>query len=315
MNDRTSCAPRRRRRSSKRRVRGVDYHVSEWGEVGFPLLIYLHGWGDTGSTFQFVVDAFANERHVVAPDWRGFGRSAHVPTGYWFPDYLADLDALLDIYSPDGPSVLVGHSMGANVAALYAGTRPERVKAFVNVEGFGLRDSDPDHAPANYRRWIDRQKQDETYTAFDSLKQLARRIRERSPRMTPECALSVAGEWAMQTADGAVQVRADPAHKLPNPVLYRRAEAEACWRRIAAPVLLVLGEESALREGVRSWTETDDASRPFPGAPLKSISGAGHMVHFEAPAALAAVIEDFLADVANGSVRRASRDGKVSGAE
>jgi len=91
-------------------------------------------------------------------------------------------------------------------------------------------------------------------------------------------------------------IRADPAHKLPNAVQYRRAEAEACWRRVEAKVLLVVGEETALREGVRSWTEPDPSERPFRNAPIHSIPAAGHMVHFEAPEALAATIEEFLRD-------------------
>ena len=71
-----------------------------------------------------------------------------------FPDYLADSARLLQAYSPDAPARLVGHSMGANVASLYAGTMPERVSALVNVEGFGLKDSDPGEAPQRYRDWL-----------------------------------------------------------------------------------------------------------------------------------------------------------------
>ena len=60
---------------------------------------------------------------MLAPDWRGFGRSAAPGVdSYWFPDYVADLDALLDRISPDAPVDLVGHSMGGNVVMSYAGT-------------------------------------------------------------------------------------------------------------------------------------------------------------------------------------------------
>jgi pimeloyl-ACP methyl ester carboxylesterase len=125
-------------------IRRVRYSVTEWGDPDAPTFFYLHGWGDAGATFQFVVDALQNDWHVVAPDWRGFGRSVVECSSYWFPDYLADLHALLEVYSPAEPVRLVGHSMGANIGGLYAGTMPERVRAFVNVEGFGLTDSEPD---------------------------------------------------------------------------------------------------------------------------------------------------------------------------
>jgi pimeloyl-ACP methyl ester carboxylesterase len=131
-------------RSARHRLRGVDYHVTEWGNADSPLLVFLHGWGDAGSTFQFVVDELKDDWFVIAPDWRGFGETRLEAESYWFPDYLADLDALLEIYSPDAPVRLMGHSMGANVASLYAGVMPERVAVVVNIEGFGLLDSKPE---------------------------------------------------------------------------------------------------------------------------------------------------------------------------
>ena len=70
-------------------------------------------------------------RTLVAMDMRGFGRTQRPDDGYWFPDYLADLDALLDHLSPDAPLDLVGHSMGGNIVMLYAGARPQRVRKVV----------------------------------------------------------------------------------------------------------------------------------------------------------------------------------------
>ena len=142
-------------RSVRHQLRGVDYHVTEWGERHSRLVVFLHGWGDAGSTFQFVIDELKQDWFVIAPDWRGFGESRIDAESYWFPDYLADLDAILQIYSPDAAVRLVGHSMGANVATLYAGVMPERVSALVNVEGFGLANSDPADAPGRYRKWIE----------------------------------------------------------------------------------------------------------------------------------------------------------------
>ncbi len=105
-------------------IRGLDHSISEWGDENAPLLIYLHGWADTGSTFQFVVDELTQDWHVVAPDWRGFGRTAHSAGTYWFPDYIADLHELLRHFSQDAAVSLVGHSMGGNIASLYAGVMP-----------------------------------------------------------------------------------------------------------------------------------------------------------------------------------------------
>ncbi len=266
-------------------VRGVKYAVNEWGETGSPLIVYLHGWGDTGSTLQFVVDALESDWHIVAPDWRGFGRSEIECTSYWFPDYLADLDELLAIYSPRDPVRLVGHSMGANVAGLYAGAMPERIAALVNIEGFGLPDSDPDDAPRRYREWIE--ARDLAFSEYADYESLAHRVRMRNPHMPEAAASFVAREWANKDADGVVRLRADPLHKRPNPVLYRRAEAEACWKAITASSLLVTGAESRLARHFAPGQE-------LPGSERIVIDRAGHMLHFEAPAALAEVVEGFL---------------------
>ena len=293
MNSSTTYAPRKPRRTQRHEIRGVDYCINEWGDESMPLLIYLHGWGDTGSTFQFVVDALQNEWHVVAPDWRGFGRSAHVGEGYWFPDYLADLDAIIDIYSPDAPVRLVGHSMGANIGGLYAGVMPERVKSFVNVEGFGLADGDPLKAPENYRRWIERAKTPGAYRSFPSIDELAQVVKKRGPRMTSERAVFAATQWSQVDSGGVVRLKADPAHKMPNAVQYRRSEAMACWEKVEASVLLVIGAETDFTSAMQTWIDPDTSKHPFHGAATTSIANAGHMVHFEAPEALASVVEAF----------------------
>lgn len=285
--------PRIPRRSARHPVRGVDYQVSEWGDKGLPLMVLLHGFNDTGSSFQFFVDALEQDWFVIAPDWRGFGESRCRAQSYWFPDYIADLDVLLDLYSPEDPVRLVGHSMGANIGGLYAGVMPERVQAFINVEGFGLPESDPDNAPAHYRRWLEKGRDLQGYSTYQDFEQLAERIRKRNPRMDAGKALFVASLWAVEGDDSTVALRTDPGHRLPNAVQYRRAEARACWEKIAAPVLVVTGAESDFfsRAVSQAGPEAIDA---FTAAESVEIPGAGHMVHFEQPGALAEAIERFL---------------------
>ena len=280
-------------RGNTHRVRGVDYYINEWGDPADPLIVFLHGWGDSGATFQFVVDALASRWHVVAPDWRGFGRTCHRAPCYWFPDYLADLHDLLSKYSPTEPVRLVGHSMGGNVAGLYAGAMPERVRAFVNVEGFGLYDTSADEAPARYREWLQRSQETPGFTRFGSMEELARHIVSRSPRMSGAQARFVAEAWATEGPDG-LTLRADPAHKLPNAVLYRRSEAEACWRSVTAPVLLVAGVDSAVFDAIGVRPSDGGMPLPFPDCRTHIIEACGHMVHFEAPEPLSAAIEAFL---------------------
>ena len=239
-----------------------------------------------------MVDELRDQWFVIAPDWRGFGETHLRTESYWFPDYVADLHALIEIYQPGEPVNLLGHSMGANAAGLYAGIFPERVRAYVNVEGFGLADGDPANAPNTYRRWIEQSAAMPGYSSYDKYDDLAERILKRSPAMEPGRALFVARHWA-EEKDGKIVLKADPAHKLPNAVQYRRAEAEACWDAVTAPVLLVVGEDTDFKAAIKHWIDPDESRHPFHGAPTEIIPGAGHMVHFEAPAALAVAAETF----------------------
>ena len=138
-------------------VRGLRYRVQRWGDPLAPKLFLLHGWMDVAASFQFLVDALDGDWCVLAPDWRGFGESAWAAGSYLFADYLADLEALLDHYAPDETANLVGHSLGGNVACIYAGVRPHRVRRAVSLEGFGIQRAQPVEAPERYARWLDEQ--------------------------------------------------------------------------------------------------------------------------------------------------------------
>src|SRR5436190_28301 len=129
-------------------IRGLRYHVRRWPRPGARKLILLHGWMDVSASFQFLVDELRGEWDVHAPDWRGYGLTDWAKADcYWFPDYLADLDFILEEIHADEPVILVGHSLGGNAAALYAGIRPARVARLVNLEGFGLPQTRPEQAP------------------------------------------------------------------------------------------------------------------------------------------------------------------------
>jgi len=297
----TTYVPRRPAAGRFVAVRGLRYHLSTWGETrpGVVPLVLMHGWMDIGASFQFVVDAFAGPREVIAPDWRGFGRTeAPAATdAYWFPDYLGDLDALLDAVSPDAPVDLAGHSMGGNVVMAYAGVRPHRVRRLINLEGFGLPDAPAAAAPQRMARWLDELKTPQRLRDFASLDEVAARLRQTNPRLDPAKASWLAAQWAEPGADGRWRLRADPAHKRINPVPYRAGEAVAMWRAIAAPLLWVQGDRADLERhwgGRYSEAEFQQRLAAVPQVRQLTLAGAGHMLHHDQPAALAAALEDFL---------------------
>ncbi len=276
-------------------VRGLRYHVRSWGDPAHPQLWLLHGWMDVSASFQFLVDALTQPRYVIAPDWRGFGLSEWASGGYWFPDYVADLDVLLRQLAPPGPVDIVGHSMGGNVAGLYAGTRPARVRRLALLEGFGLPRTTPAAAPDRYEKWLDEFADPPGFRAYAGIAEVEDRLMQNNRRLTREQARFLATHWAHRAEDGGYVLVSDPAHKMVNPVLYRLEEALACWRRITAPVLWVWGDGEWMRKWFKSG-EDDLAERRAAFRQLTEVKleDCGHMMHHDQPQALARVLEEFL---------------------
>ena len=285
--------PRRPARRETLVLSGLEHCLHRWGRPGGPVVVLLHGWMDTGATFQMLADRLPEHWDVLAPDWRGFGDSAPAPGGYWFPDYLADLDALLEARAGEGPVALVGHSMGGNVACLYAGVRPERVRRLVSVEGFGLPAAGPEQAPERYRDWLRSLDGLPETRRFASPQALADHLCRRSPGLPPAHARFIARCWTRPGEDG-VTLRGDSRHRRPNPVLYRLEEAMACWRRISAPVLWIRGAESRYARTLAGQPDWDARLACFADLRQAEIAGSGHSVHHERPRELAEELTGFL---------------------
>jgi pimeloyl-ACP methyl ester carboxylesterase len=281
-------------------VRGLKHRLTWWGEPSATPVVLLHGLQDCGDTWQFLVDCLPDSWSLVAPDWRGFGGSEWAPGGYWFPDYLADLEVLLDVLSPGEPARVVGHSLGANIAGMYSGIRPQRLKWFINLEGIGLRRTQPAEAPDRYAQWLDELRQPLNDGLYPSVEQLAAVLMKRNPRLQADKANFVARAWTRdveQTSDsgsGGVRLAFDPRHRFVNPVLYRLEEAEACWARVKAPMLLLAGGSSGhLERRLRDFSD-ERVNLFFPDAKIVVLPGLGHMMHHEDPQAVAAPIIEFV---------------------
>ncbi len=198
---------------------------------------------------------------------------------------------------PGRPADIVGHSRGGNIACLYAGIRPERVRRVVNVEGFGLRARDAAEAPAHFARWLEDLRRPPSIRTYSAFAELSAQIRRHNPRLTAAHGDFLAQHWGVQRPDGHVVLRADPNLTRPTSHLFRLDEALACWRNVKASVLWVEATGSTNRQR-HHITDEDYAARRAALRParIEVIRDAGHMVHLEQPEALASLIEPFLGD-------------------
>jgi pimeloyl-ACP methyl ester carboxylesterase len=286
-------------------LRGMRHHVLTWGDPASRRLFLLHGWMDVGASFQFLVDALEAPWYVIAPDLRGFGRSEWQPQGYWFHDYVADLEALADCFAPRQRICLAGHSLGGNVAMHYAGVRPERVARLVSLDGFGIPDDPPAAAVRKTVKWLDALGEPQTWKPYADLDAVADRLQKTNPRLPRDKARFLAAHWARQLPDGRAELISDPRHKLPFPTTYRMEEVVRVWNAIAAPTLWVAAAESHLLRWLDPAHNPPDAPANFdgirarlahiPGARLEIVAAAGHMLHHDQPAAVARLVEPFFA--------------------
>lgn len=271
---------------------GIPLRLSTYNDdaPGRPLVI-LHGFLEQGAAWQWVA-AHLN-RTVHAPDHRGHGLSGHLGPGgfYHFWDYVSDLDLLLRQLSPDAPVDLLGHSMGGTIASLYAGSRPERVHRLVLVEGLGPPDTSHSLLP-RARRFLMHRREPPTHTPMKDVEEAAYRMRRHNPLLGEDRALRLATRITRQNphGDGLIWTW-DPRHRSRNPRPFVEAHFSEFLAAIPCPTLTV--------DGSRSGFPGAERAVHLPNATTATLD-AGHLVHLDAPEALAKAIESHLGPATDG---------------
>lgn len=269
-------------RSRSLSVGGLTLALTEWGDPASPTVVVCHGLLDQGPTWAPVAEAL-DGFHVVAPDARGQGRSQHVGAGgvYHFADYIRDLDGVVQALG--GRVHLVGHSMGATVASMYAGLMPEAVDRLALIEGLGPPSESPEVAAARFRRHLEQMRSPPTHRSIGGVAGAAERIRKTLPELSPARAAQLAERVVVGDA-----WTWDPLHRTRSPIGFDLDRYLAILRRIQSPPLVVLGERSWYA-GVDRLQERLDAC----GGRRVSTPG-GHNPHVEDPAGLAALLRPHL---------------------
>lgn len=276
-------------------VRGLNYCIRHWGSPDAPTVFFLHGRMDSSPTFQFVVDALQKSWHIIAPDWRGFGASDWLSRPYWFHEYYADLDCLLEHYSKDKPARVVGHSMGANIGSVYAGVRPERIAQLVMLDFLGLKPEKDDAAPAAIGSWLEALQEQPKLRTYPDHESLARRLMATNPRLDEKKAAFLSRATSRIRADGKIELACDPWHKIPSPMPYRAEDAKATWRKIEASVLMLIADQGYVHQRFgHDRAEYRSRIESFANAQVVTISDSGHNVQHDQPGQIATALEEFL---------------------
>ncbi len=286
--------PRRPARLSELDGREGRIALTHWGPQNPSPILLLHGWMDCGAGFQLLADQLPDDWPLVAVDWPGYGRSARRTDRYWFADHVAELDWLAGVLSPDQPLRLIGHSMGGTVASIYAGVRPARVAWIANLEGFGMPELSHAQFPAYVESWLDALKAPPIARRYPELETLALALQRANPRLAVAHARYLARAWT-RAVDGGFEILADPRQQLPTPIRYARADLEACWARVRAPLLLLYGAESEYMQRAIGPGALDRLRALMPTMRVGCIAEAGHLLPHERPAQVAQALVQFAA--------------------
>ena len=112
-------------------VQGIKLHYREWGEIGKPDLLLVHGWTNFSLSWSTVGEYFQDRFHIIAPDLRGHGESDKPQTGYRLRDFTEDIRQLIKTLGLRRPAY-VGHSWGGNIGTILASDSPDLIsRAFL----------------------------------------------------------------------------------------------------------------------------------------------------------------------------------------
>lgn len=278
-------------------VRGLTLCLCAWGPAEGPTVLLLHGMLDQGAMWSDVAQRLVEKGYrVLAPDQRGHGRSQHAGPGgsYHLLEFVADLDALLghnNGHSPlqiNEPITLVGHSMGAAVAALYAGVRPKKVGALVLVESILPVETAETETVGQLTSYLDQLANAPQHNRLPDIRAAAERLRRATPSLAEENALQMARRITQECdEEGGICWCWDPQLLIRTGVTFNGLAFKAfsyteLLRQIRVPVTLVYGQDGSCKTLSQLREVMPDAT----GAILPG----GHNLHIDAPEALADIV-------------------------
>lgn len=257
---------------------------------GQPVLA-MHGWLDNAATFDGLAPLLPGCR-VVALDLAGHGlsqRRAGAP--YHFIDYVADVAAVAEALGWQTFSLL-GHSLGAGVAALLAGTWPERVRRLVLLEGLGPMTDPDERAPERLREALAAElaavRRGGERSGYPDPDVVAKRLAE-ATQMRVESAHALLRRGLCEVLPGRWDWRADGRLRLSSRLRMTESHVEAFLRAIACPTLLlravpgIVVDPRYLERRLTAIKDLQLVERP-----------GGHHLHLDDPASVAEVVAPFL---------------------
>jgi pimeloyl-ACP methyl ester carboxylesterase len=256
---------------------GVRLPYVETGNPGGSPVILLHGYTDSLRSFDLLLPHLPATYRVLALSQRGHGDASRPPAGYRPRDLAADLAGFMDALGIDS-AVIVGHSMGSQVALRFAIEHPGRAAGLVLIGGFASLGRNP--------------VMREFYKA--SVAPLSDPIDAAFAREFQESTLANPVPPVFLDTVVAESLKA-PARVWRGALAGQMEEdVSAALGAIRVPTLLLWGD----RDAIVGRADQDALVNAMPNAVLVPYAGIGHAVHWETPARVGADLVAFVEAVA-----------------
>jgi pimeloyl-ACP methyl ester carboxylesterase len=274
---------------------GIRLRLWDHGGSG-PVALLLHGYLDTGRSHDEIARSLGDDARVLALDFRGHGASAHVGVGgsYHLLDHMKDVArviAAVPRIAGRPIEMLVGHSMGGNVALLVAGSTPELVPRLLLLDTLGPPPESVTEQPERLGSVLRAHGDVKPFKRLSSLDDAIARVRASNPGLSEVGARRMTAHVLVENTDGTLSFPLDDRLRGPAPVRYEEAFYTTLCTRVQAPVHVVRAEQGYVPVDDDMWSARVRAV----AATLETVSDVGHNVHVEAPERVAAAIRMLLA--------------------
>ncbi|MCP3937314.1 MAG: alpha/beta hydrolase [Actinomycetia bacterium] len=292
----------------------LDYRAMLTGPPAASVLM-LHGQADSAWSMHSIALSLGDRYRVFSLDLRGHGLSDR--GGYSILQMVGDVRGAIDVLELIDP-IVIGHSLGGQIAAQLCGIYPEIARALVMLEGLGppvnrLRPTrgvelTDDQAQLNSdRRVVEMVRQPYRSRTFRDVDEAVERFGNGHPGLSPERTRYLVERSTRILADGSHEWLFDPAARdwLAG---HDHGRAEQRWRAITCPVQVILGGEAwdqfwsdRASGGADYYSDEDHAAKLANFADVEEviIPGAGHMLQYDQPDTLNRAIEGFLDHLAS----------------
>lgn len=263
-----------------------------WHDESLPPLLALHGWQDNAATFDRLAPLLP-QFHIVAMDFAGHGFSDWRPEGarYHTVDHVDDVLAVVTELGWERFSLL-GHSMGAGIGVLLAGSFPERIHRLLLLDGIGPWPAEPAQGPdilrealLEWQAWEPRPER--VFSDFEAA--VTARRRGFTP-LSEQAARLLCGR-GVKEVPGGYSWTLDRRVRQHSPLRFTEPQAQAFLARIEAPLLLVRAEPAFPGAAVMF----EERWKVVRNGTVQAVAGSHHLHLEEQAPEVARLITDFCA--------------------